>query len=83
MNNRERGLETLDRINQDHIQHLKRTIKWLEYQNAYLARWLIAGGELTILGKPVQAQVTWPEGRPHGLADEQILEMIPLPSLES
>jgi hypothetical protein len=77
----EQRLDSLFRFDQQYIDHLKREIAMLEYQYAYLQRWLIAGGELTILGKRVEATLTWPDGRPYGLTDEQILEMIKLPPL--
>lgn len=74
-------LDALYEFDKTHIDSLRHRIAVLEHDQAVIARTLVSGGELTILGKRVNVEVTWTDGRPFGLADEQLLEMIPLPAL--
>jgi hypothetical protein len=78
LTSRLRGLYEADQVI---IDGLKRQIRVLQFEKAYLTRAMLGDGELRILGKPVLVEMTWPEGRPAGLSDEEILSMYPLPDL--
>jgi len=43
-----------------------------EMADKFLA--MIAGEDIVLFGKPVHCEVTWPQGRPWGMTDEQIRE---------
>ena len=57
------------------IDDLRARLAIAELERAALIRALLTHGELTILGKPVRAEVSWPEGQPYGLTSEQIAAM--------
>ena len=78
LTSRLRGLYEADKVI---IDGLKRQIRVLEFEKAYLTHAMLGDKELRILDKPVHVEVTWPEGRPHGLTDADLLSMCPLPDL--
>lgn len=79
----EARLHALYEVDQQWIGSLKKQIRLLEFEKAKIIHAMFGRQELNILGKPVSIEVTWPEGRPYGLSDEDICGMIPVPELPS
>ena len=74
----ESRLHALAEVDRQWISSLKWEIQALEFDQAKVIHAMLTGSELSIMGKPVRIEVTWPEGRPHGLTDEQIAACFPL-----
>lgn len=71
----QKRLDSVVKFDRIWMDSLKKDIEYERNQFLYLARAVLTGSELTILGKPVHIELSWPEGPPYGLTNEQIADI--------